>query len=207
MIEYSSVAAEQWYWTFLSISSKLAPTVDGPPIVSRLNPANAVTASRFLTLPVFIWAVDRGDPQVATLVMFVCGVLDKVDGLVAKIFDCRSSFGEVFDAIADGVCYGLGIAVLVAYSWAPAVPAIAVLALGAINTVLRFLYARRAGRPVNYKSHAMERAVGFIAFLIGFATGGVEVDFYYWAFLPVLAAVVLHDARRMLVDPIPESAR
>lgn len=190
-------------------SSKLSARrpADAPRIVSRLNPANAVTASRFLTLPLFVWAVDRGDPQLATLVMFICGILDKLDGFVAKVFDCRSNFGEVFDAIADGVCYGLGIAVLVAYGWAPPVPALAVLALGAINTALRFIYARRAGRTVNYKSHAMERVVGFIAFLIGFATGRMEVDFYYWAFVPIFAVVVLHDARRMLLDTVPESDR
>ena len=35
--------------------------------VSPFNPANAVTASRFLTLPPFLWAVDRGYPQWATL--------------------------------------------------------------------------------------------------------------------------------------------
>ena len=181
--------------------------IDAPRVVSRLNPANAVTASRFLTLPFFVWAVDAGDAQLATLFMFICGVLDKLDGLAAKVFDCRSAFGEVFDAITDGLCYGFGIIVLIVCGWAPAVPAIAVIALGIGNTVLRFVYARRAGRAVNYKSYAMERIVGFVAFLIGFATGRMEVDYYYWGFVPVFAIVVLHDARRMLLDTVPERAR
>ena len=53
----------------------------------------------------------------------------------------------------------------------------------------------------------MERVVGFIAFMIGFATGRVEVDYYYWGFLPIFAVVVLHDARRMLLSPLPGADR
>jgi phosphatidylglycerophosphate synthase len=171
--------------------------------VSPYNPANAVTASRFLTLPPFFWAVDAGYPQWATLFILLCGVLDKLDGAVAKIFDCRSAFGEVFDAITDGICYGFAMIVVIAYGWAPVVPAVIMVALGVTNTALRFVYARRAGRAINYKSYAMERVVGFFGFLIGFATGRIEVDYYYWGFVPIFALVVLHDARRMLLSPIP----
>jgi len=171
--------------------------------VSPYNPANAVTASRFLTLPPFFWAVDAGYPQWATLFILLCGVLDKLDGAVAKLFDCRSAFGEVFDAITDGICYGFAMIVVIAYGWAPVVPAVIMVALGVTNTALRFVYARRAGRAINYKSYAMERVVGFFGFLIGFATGRIEVDYYYWGFVPIFALVVLHDARRMLLSPIP----
>jgi phosphatidylglycerophosphate synthase len=171
--------------------------------VPKLNPANAVTASRFLTLPPFVWAVDAGYPQWATLFILLCGVLDKLDGAVATIFDCKSAFGELFDAVTDALCYGFAMVVVVAYGWAPAIPALAVVGLGATNGFLRMLYARRVGRAVNYKSHAMERVVGFIGFMIGFATGRVEVDYYYWGFLPIFVIVVLHDANRMLLGPIP----
>lgn len=173
-------------------------------VVSPFNPANAVTASRFLTLPPFVWAVHNGHHQWATLFILICGILDKLDGLVARIFDCRSSFGELFDAITDGICYGFAMVIVAAYGWAPAIPVAVVLGLGLANTGMRAIYIRRAGRPVNYKSYAMERVVGFIGFMIGFATGGLEVDYYYWGFLPIFAIVVLHDAKRMLIDPIPE---
>lgn len=171
-------------------------------VVSPFNPANAVTASRFLTLPPFLWAVDNGYPQYATLFMLICGVLDKLDGAVAKIFDCRSAFGELFDAISDGICYGFAMVVVAVYGWAPLVPVLLITAMGVTNSALRLVYARRAGRAVNYKSYAMERVVGFVAFMIGFATGGMEVEFYYWAFLPIFAIVLLHDAKRMLIDPV-----
>lgn len=172
-------------------------------VVSRWNPANAVTASRFLTLPALWWAIDQGHHQWATLFILICGVLDKLDGLVARIFDCRSAFGELFDAITDGLCYGIGLILVAAYGWAPALPVGFVLGLGAINTGLRFVYIRRAGRAVNYKSYAMERIVAYTGYLIGFATSGMEVTYFYWAFVPIMIAIVLHDAKRMLIDPIP----
>jgi len=174
-----------------------------PRVVSPWNPANAVTASRFLTLPFFWWAVDHGYHQHATLFIAICGVLDKLDGLVAKVFDCRSAFGELFDAITDGLCYGFGLVLVVAYGWAPLAPALLVIALGLANTGLRFVYIRRAGRTVNYKSYAMERVVAYAGYLIGFATAGMEVEFFYWALVPVMLVIVVHDGKRMLVDPVP----
>ncbi|MBK7538424.1 MAG: CDP-alcohol phosphatidyltransferase family protein [Myxococcales bacterium] len=183
--------------------STSAPPATAPRLVSPYNPANAVTASRFLTLPPFLWAVHHGHYQIAAVAIVVCALLDKVDGLVAKVFDCRSSFGELFDAITDGVCYGFCLIVLAVYGWAPAVAVVAALGLGGLNSVFRAIHIKRVGRPVNYKSYAMERLVGFIAYLVGFAVARYEVTYYYWTFLPLMVVVVAHDAKRMLLDPVP----
>src|SRR5262245_40522368 len=118
--------------------------------VSPFNPANAVTASRFLTLPLLYWAIDSGHHQWATLFILICGLLDKLDGLVAKLFNCRSAFGELFDAITDGICYGFGLIVVAAYGWAPWIPVAAIIFLGVANTLMRLVYVRRAGRATNY---------------------------------------------------------
>jgi len=181
----------------------MAMTATAPRVVSPWNPANAVTASRFLTLPPLFWAIAHGHHQWATILILICGVLDKLDGLVAKVFDCRSAFGEIFDAITDGVCYGSGLVVVAAYGWAPALPVAAIITLGVLNSMLRVVYARRAGRTTNYKSYAMERLVAYTGWLIGFATAGMEVTYYYWAFVPLMLIIVCYDAKRMLVDPIP----
>jgi phosphatidylglycerophosphate synthase len=173
-----------------------------PRVVSPLNPANAVTASRFLCLPPFVWAVHNGYHQWATLFILICGLLDKLDGLAARVFNCRSQFGELFDAIADATCYGFALVLVAAFGWAPWIPVIAILAMGAVNAVMRVLYGKRLGRAANYKSYAMERVVAYTAYLIGFATGAMEVTFYYWLFVPVMGIVLLHDAKRMLVDPV-----
>ena len=176
-------------------------------VVSPYNPANAVTASRFLLLPPFVWAVHNGYHQWATLFIIICGLLDKVDGLVAKIFDCRSVFGEMFDAITDGICYGFCLIIVAAYGWAPVLPIVMVIVLGLANSAMRGIYAKRAGRTVNYKSYAMERIVAYTGYLIGFATADMEVEFYFWLFVPLFAITVLHDAKRMLVDAVPGSTR
>jgi hypothetical protein len=78
-----------------------------------------------------------------------------------------------------------------------------VLGLGIANALLRVVYMRRAGRTVNYKSYAMERVVAYAGYLVGFATSGMEVRYFYWAFVPVMLVIVAHDAKRMLLDPIP----
>jgi hypothetical protein len=49
----------------------------------------------------------------------------------------------------------------------------------------------------------MERIVAYTGYLIVFAFGGMEVSFFYWAFVPIMFVVVLHDAKRMLIDAVP----
>ncbi|MBP6629665.1 MAG: CDP-alcohol phosphatidyltransferase family protein [Kofleriaceae bacterium] len=173
--------------------------------VSNLNPANAVTASRFLTLPPFVWAVDQGNVQLATLMLIVCGLLDLVDGAVAKLLRCQTPFGEVFDAIADGVCYGFFLVILLAYGLAPWPPVALVVVMGAANTAMRAAYSKRAGRTTNYRSFAMERLVAYSAYLTGFALARIEVSYFYWTFAGLMALVLLHDGKRMLLDPIEDA--
>lgn len=170
---------------------------------SNLNPANAVTASRFLCLPVFFYAVERGDMQLALLATLICGVLDKLDGLAAKIFDCKTPFGEIFDGITDGICWGVLLISLPFYGLAPTGAVVAIVGLGVFNVALRFVYARRAGRTVNYRSYAMERLVAYAAFLVGFAVADFMVAYFYWLFLGLMTVTMIHDTKRMLLDPIP----
>lgn len=177
-----------------------------PRVVSPLNPANAVTASRFLTLPPFVWAVANGYHQWATLFILICGLLDKLDGLVARIFDCKTPFGELFDGIVDGFCWGVLLIAMAAYGLAPWIPCVAIVALGVLNLGLRMVYARRAGRATNYRSYAMERLVAYAAFLIGFALADFMVTYFYWLFLGLIVITIAHDTKRMLIDPVPGAA-
>ena len=62
----------------------------------------------------------------------------------------------------------------------------------------------RAGRTVNYKSYAMERLVAYTGYLSGMATGGFEVKYFYWVFVPLMLVIVGYDTKRMLIDPIPQ---
>ena len=168
-----------------------------------VNPANAMTASRFLTVPALIYCVHRGDYQYASVLMLICAMLDVFDGKVAKLLGCTSQFGEIFDAVADAVCYGAFFLTLAIYEWLPRLPVAIIVGAGLLNVVMRAAYARRAGKAVNYRSWAMERVVGYGCFLIGAGLCRYEVHFYSWAYVTVMVLVLLHDTKRMLIDPVP----
>jgi CDP-diacylglycerol--serine O-phosphatidyltransferase len=166
-----------------------------------LNPANAITFSRFAALPVFAWAAARGEWQLAAIALIYCAGLDLFDGAVARRLGCASPFGEMLDAATDAICFGFFIAVLAYHERMPRVPSVGFLALGVVNALFRLIYARRAGRTTNYRSYAMERTVAFTAFAIGLAAIGIEVRFFAYATLAVMAVVLAHDTKRMLIDP------
>ena len=172
-----------------------------------VNPANAVTAARYLTLPPFLYCVDAGWRDVAVLVVLVCGLLDKLDGLAAKVFDCKTAFGSLFDAITDAACYGFFLVVLVAYGWVPWIPVAVVLGMGGLNSFFRGVYAKRAGEAVNYRSFATERVVAFAAYLAGSGAANYLVDYLFYSCAAIITVVVLHDAKRMLIDPIEPASK
>lgn len=171
-------------------------------MASNVNPANAITASRFLTIPLFIYGMER-DWQISVIALITCAVLDLFDGAVARALNCTTPFGEVFDAIADGICYGVMLMALPIYDRVPLIPVVLILVMGVANLAMRWAYSHRAGRPVNYRSYAMERMVAYMAYLIAFGCGGFMVDFYFWLYPALMAIVLVHDTKRMLVDPIP----
>ena len=173
-------------------------------MASNVNPANALTALRFPCLPIFWWAVANNERQIATLALLVCALLDVFDGAVARLFNCQTPFGEVFDGLADGICYGFMFVILPAYGWVPAWPVILTVIMGAANIAMRFRYAKRAGRTVNYRSIAMEKMTAYIAYLIGAGVAGFQVQFYFWLYPVMMAVILARDTKRMLIDPIDE---
>jgi phosphatidylglycerophosphate synthase len=168
-----------------------------------VNPANAITAARYFTLPPFVYWLDRGQYQYAILMVVLCGGFDLIDGAVARFFKCASSFGELLDAITDAICFGFFMVVLAVYGRLPWVPVVGILGIGVVNALFRVVYARRVGRAVNYRSYAMERLVAYTVYLIGFGVAAFEAEFFSWVTFIMMVIVVIHDSKRMLVDPVP----
>ncbi len=168
-----------------------------------VNPANAITFSRFFTLPPFVMYIDRGQPQMALLMAMLCGFMDLFDGMAARKFDCSSGFGEFFDAAADALCYGFMMLYLAYVGRLPWEPIAIIVGLGVVNSVCRVVYAKRIGRATNYRSWAMERVVGYLAYLVGFGTVGFAPEFYSWAGAGLMVFILGHDIKRMLIDPVP----
>lgn len=169
-----------------------------------VNPANAITASRYLTLPPFLYYLDQGMPQPMLILVIVCGLLDLADGPAARYFNCSSGFGELFDAVTDGICYSFIIAALTFYGKLPWVPVVIFIGLGGYNALLRIVYTRRAGRTTNFRSWAMERIAAYSGFLGGIGVADFDVYFYSWAIIPVMVVICAWDTKRMLIDPIPD---
>ncbi len=167
------------------------------------NPANAITFSRFFTLPAFVHFWREGQPQLALIMVMLCGFLDLFDGMAARKFNCSSGFGEFFDAAADGICYGFMMAYLAYVGALPWLPIVIIVGLGGVNTFGRLMYAKRIGRTTNYRSWAMERVVAFTIYLIGFGITQIQPEFYSWACAAVMGFILIHDLKRMLVDPVP----
>ncbi len=58
----------------------------------------------------------RGDFQLAAILIFVAGVLDALDGRIARLTGTESDFGREFDSLADVLTFGSAPALL-AFFW------------------------------------------------------------------------------------------
>jgi CDP-diacylglycerol---serine O-phosphatidyltransferase len=62
-------------------------------------------------------AVLRQSFELAALLIFVAGILDALDGRVARLTGSTSEFGRELDSLADALSFGMAPALLV-YTWA-----------------------------------------------------------------------------------------
>jgi CDP-diacylglycerol--serine O-phosphatidyltransferase len=74
----------------------------------------------------------RGDFERAALMVIVAGVLDGLDGRIARLTGTTSEFGNQFDSLADVVSFGVAPALL-AYRWA-------LVPMGRIGWLVTFLF-------------------------------------------------------------------
>lgn len=168
-----------------------------------VNPANAITASRYLTLPPFLYFLDNGSYQLSVVSVILCGFLDLFDGAAARYFKCSSGFGEFFDAATDGICYGFIFLMIGVYGRLPWLVVGGFLGIGIVNSIFRLIYSKRAGRTTNYQSFAMERLVGLSAFVACLAIYDFEGAYMGYVCVSLMLVVLIHDTKRMLIDPVP----
>ena len=63
-----------------------------------------------------LWSSIRGTFELSAYLIIAAGVLDALDGRIARMTHSTSAFGEQYDSMADLVSFGVAPAVL-AYSW------------------------------------------------------------------------------------------
>jgi CDP-diacylglycerol--serine O-phosphatidyltransferase len=93
-------------------------TVRGPGPLKRgiyLLP-NVITTGALFAGFYAIVAAMNGQFLPATIAIFFAGILDTVDGRVARIMGTESEFGAEYDSLSDMVAFGVAPA-LVAFSW------------------------------------------------------------------------------------------
>jgi CDP-diacylglycerol---serine O-phosphatidyltransferase len=63
-----------------------------------------------------IWSSIRGTFELSAYLIIAAGILDALDGRIARMTHSTSAFGEQYDSMADLVSFGVAPAVL-GYSW------------------------------------------------------------------------------------------
>ncbi|TDK19428.1 CDP-diacylglycerol--serine O-phosphatidyltransferase [Luteimonas aestuarii] len=87
-----------------------------------------------------IIAASQGRFGAACIAIFVAGILDGIDGRVARLTNTQSEFGVQYDSLADLVSFGMAPA-LVMYHWALLSMRLDGPTLGKIGWLAAFLYA------------------------------------------------------------------
>ena len=115
-----------------------------------LNIPNAITATRILLTPVFLWLLLSGDGvmvQISAGVFLLAAVSDWYDGWYARRYNMLSPFGTFFDPLADKIFVGAGLFAFVALGILELWMVIIIVGRDVITTVLRVVADRR-GQPV-----------------------------------------------------------
>lgn len=170
------------------------------------NPANAVTSTRLLVLPVAAWAMATHRVVLALVLLIYSGVIDLIDGSIARYFQCAGPFGEMLDAISDAGLFLVTLVTAALTGYVDPLPVAVFLGVGVVNALGRVIHIRRVGRVTNFRSYASESLGGATFFVLV----GVLLDFYpevtIWWMSAVTAVVVVHDYHRILTLKPEEAA-
>jgi CDP-diacylglycerol--serine O-phosphatidyltransferase len=79
----------------------------------RYSVPNSVTALSLVLGLTSIVATQYGELEFAAWLIVWCGLLDTLDGMVARLLKATSSFGAEFDSMADLISFGVAPSVLV----------------------------------------------------------------------------------------------
>lgn len=115
-----------------------------------LNIPNAITASRILLTPLFLWLLLSNDGvlvQIAAAVFLVAAISDWYDGWYARRYNAMSAFGTFFDPLADKIFIGAAFFAFVALGVLELWMVIIIVGRDLLTTILRIIADRR-GKPV-----------------------------------------------------------
>ncbi len=121
------------------MSMNESPTVVPPRRGIYLLP-NLLTTGGLLAGYYAIVAAIGGRYVAAAVAVFVAGVLDGIDGRVARMTNTQSEFGVQYDSLADLVSFGVAPS-LVMFTWSLSTLKLVGPAFGKVGWAVAFLYA------------------------------------------------------------------
>lgn len=77
-----------------------------------MNVPNSLTMLRILLIPVYVGLLNYEQFDCALAVLFVAGLTDALDGIIARVADQRTRLGEVLDPLADKLMLTTGFITL-----------------------------------------------------------------------------------------------
>ncbi|MGE3799680.1 MAG: CDP-diacylglycerol--glycerol-3-phosphate 3-phosphatidyltransferase [Candidatus Kapaibacterium sp.] len=132
-----------------------------------LNIPNAVTASRILLTPLFLWLLlsDNGVMvQLAAALFLIAAISDWYDGWYARRYNAMSPFGAFFDPLADKIFIGAAFFAFVALGVLEFWMVLIIVGRDILTTLLRVL-AERKGRPLVTSRIAKWKTAAQLVFL------------------------------------------
>ncbi len=109
-------------------SSKPTPPSRGIYLLPNLFTISALFSGFFA-----IVSSMRANYDTAAIAIFICMILDMLDGRIARLIGAQSDFGAQLDSLSDMVSFGIAPALLV-YSWS-------LVGLGKVGWLTAFVYA------------------------------------------------------------------
>ncbi len=110
--------------------------------LNLLNLPNTLTIARILIVPFFVAALLYRYNQYALALFVAASVTDVLDGMVARMSNQKTRFGEVLDPIADKLMMMSSFVIFAILGWVPLWLAITVLSrdiMVMIGTVILYL--------------------------------------------------------------------
>lgn len=83
-----------------------------------LTYANQLTILRMAFVPCIVLLLIYGHPAIATLVFFIAGITDGLDGLLARTLEQKTELGSFLDPVADKLLL-TGVFVTLTFPWLP----------------------------------------------------------------------------------------
>ena len=121
-----------------------------------LTVPNALSAARLLGVPVFLWAILTEHDGLALALLFLAGLTDYLDGMIARKYNLVSRVGQLLDPVADRLYI---VSTLLGLAWREIIPwwLVAVLFARELFMGVVVLIAKRygwLGLPVHFAGKA-----------------------------------------------------